>query len=116
MRGKALALVLAASVATACGHSELHEVVFRTAPRTVGPVEVYLVGQAPSRPFDELALLQLVSSGDQAEPAVVLAALSQRASELGCDALVRVRIDVGLTTTNAYGVCVRTQAAHAAAP
>ena len=100
----------------ACGYSELHEVVFRTAPRTGRPVEVYMVGQPAPRPFDELGLLQIVSTGNQAEPVTVVAALSSRAQALGCDALVRVRVDVGMTATHGYGVCVRTQAARAGAP
>jgi hypothetical protein len=110
--------VLAAALLAplACGHSELHEVVFRTAPRSARPVEVYMVGQQPTRPFDELGLLQIVSTGNQAEAPAVLAALSHRAAELGCDALVRVRVDVGFTAANGYGVCVRTQAERAPVP
>jgi hypothetical protein len=115
VKGRGKVLVLAACL-VACGHSELHEVVFRTAPRTGQPVEVYMVGQQAPRPFDELGLLQVVSTGDQAEAPTVLAVLSKRAAELGCDALVRVRLDVGLTATHGYGVCVRTQTARAPAP
>jgi hypothetical protein len=115
-RGKALVLAASLFACEACGYSELHEVVFRTSPRTGRPIEVYMVGQAPPRPFDELALLQVVSTGNQAEPPAVLAALSARAATLGCDAIVRVRVDAGVTATHGYGVCVRTQEARAPAP
>jgi len=115
-RGRGLALAASLVACEACGYSELHEVVFRTSPRTGHPVEVYMVGQSPPRPFDELALLQVVSTGNQAEPQAVLAALSTRAVALGCDAVVRVRVDAGVTTTHGYGVCVRTQEARAPAP
>jgi len=118
VKGAGSVLVLAASLATfaACGFSERREVVFRMAPRTGRPVEVYMVGQQAPRPFDELGLLQIVSTGNQAEPEAVLAALSHRAEELGCDAMVRVRVDVGVTAAHGYGVCVRTQEARAVAP
>jgi hypothetical protein len=115
VRGGRKVLVLAAWL-VGCGQSELHEVVFRTAPRTGRPVEVYMVGQQATRPFDELGLLQVVSTGNQADAPAVIAALSKRASELGCDALVRVRVDVGFTAAQGYGVCVRTQEARAPAP
>ncbi|HEX7601212.1 MAG TPA: hypothetical protein VF316_06385 [Polyangiaceae bacterium] len=111
-------IALAASLigCAGCGYSELHQVVFRTSPPTGRSIEVYMVGQPAPRPFDELALLQIVSTGNQAEPRAVLAALSQRAAELGCDAMVRVRVDTGVTATHGYGVCVRTQEARAPAP
>lgn len=106
MRRVLAALVLA--VTAACGRTELHEVVLRapTAPPS-RPVEIYVVGQDPGRPYDEVALVEAVGFGADADVEHVVHALGHRAGELGCDAVVRVRVDTGSTMVHGYGVCVR---------
>jgi uncharacterized protein YbjQ (UPF0145 family) len=37
----------------------------------------------------------------------VTEALRERGRQLGCDAVVRVRVELGYTMSHGYGVCVR---------
>jgi hypothetical protein len=90
-----------------CGYTETHEVVLRAPSRPSGqPVEIYMHGQAPPRPFYEVALLQVVGHGSDANLEDVIKALTQRAASLGCDAIVRIQIDQGYSLTHGFGVCV----------
>ena len=108
----ALALGLAA-----CGYTETHEVSLRAAsPPTGRPVEVYMFGQTPPRPFYEVALLQVVGHGADANLEDVIRALTGRAASLGCDALVRIQVDQGYSLTHGFGVCVRWAGAAAPPP
>jgi hypothetical protein len=100
------AFVLA--VTAACGRTELHEVMLRApAVPPSRPVEIYVVGQDPGRPYDEVALVEAVGFGADADAEHVVRTLGHRAGELGCDAVVRVRVDTGSTMVHGYGVCVR---------
>jgi hypothetical protein len=108
---KAGALLLAGALAAAvagCGFTEMHEVVLRQPP---GPaahdVDVYMRGQALARPFFELALLQAVGHGSDANLEDLLKALVDRARALGCDALADTQVDQGISAAHAFAVCVR---------
>lgn len=102
MKRFALALLLAG-----CGHVDRHEVVFRTGAVTGRPVDVYMEGQAVETPVDDLALLQVMSYGNASGTEATVAELRARATALGCDAVVRVRIVNGSTGTHGFGVCAR---------
>ncbi len=110
-RGRARALPFVATLAAlaaGCGYTEMHEVVLRapTAP-AAAPVEVYMIGQAPPRPFYEVALLQAIGHGNDATLEEVVKSLSVRARAFGCDAVVRVGVDQGYSMAHGFGVCVR---------
>ena len=91
-----------------CGYTETHEVVLRQpGPPTGHSVEVYMYGQAPPRPFYEVALLQVVGHGADANLEDVVKGLTTRAQAFGCDAIVRIQIDQGYSLTHGFGVCVR---------
>lgn len=94
-------------LAAACGHSEGHRVVLRqpTGPRG-GRVEVYMRGQRPGRPFREMAILQVEAFGEDATVEDVVARLAADASELGCQGLVGVHVDIGASSAEGFGVCV----------
>jgi len=104
-----LGAMLAANALAGCGHTEAHAALLR-APQapTSGRVELYVADQAgPARPFYELAIVQAVGFGADANPEDVTRALTTKAGALGCDAVVRVYIDVGYTRAHAAGVCVK---------
>ncbi|MEO6418874.1 MAG: hypothetical protein ABIP39_05675 [Polyangiaceae bacterium] len=90
-----------------CGFTEVHEVLLRPPVPASQAVEVYVGGQNPQRPFYEVGLLQVVGHGSNANGRDVTKALANRASRVGCDALVRVHVDQGYTMANVVGVCVR---------
>jgi hypothetical protein len=48
-----------------------------------------------------------IGFGSDATPEDVAHALQEKAAQLGCDAVVRVFIDVGYSRANAAGVCVK---------
>ncbi len=110
----AVAALSAAATLTAlggCGHVESHVAMLRPAAKPLRngkDVELYLVNQAqPSRPFMDLAIVQAVGFGADATPEAVVRALSDKAATLGCEAVVRVSIDLGYTRAHAAGICVR---------
>lgn len=104
----ALGLAMSASVA-ACGHTETHVAMLRAAsPPVAHDVELYLAQQPlPSRSFSEVALVQAIGFGEEADTEAVIAALRKRAGQTGCDAVTRVYVDVGYARAHAAGVCVR---------
>lgn len=109
-RALALPLLLAASaLALGCGHTESHVAVLRKPePATGRSAELYLADQAaPSRAYYEIALVQAVGFGSDANAEDVTRALTTKASGLGCDAVVRAYVDVGYSRAHAAGVCVK---------
>jgi hypothetical protein len=107
---RVLALALAAVTALAgCGHTETHAAMLRAPqPRTGRAVELYVADQAmPTRPFYDVAIVQAVGFGSDANPEDVARALTEKAATLGCDAVVRVFIDIGYSRAHAAGVCVK---------
>jgi hypothetical protein len=102
--GAILALLL-----TACGgYTESHEVVLREVPPPTGRrPELYFDGRQPDQGYYDVALIQIVGYGGDAELEDVTRALVARGGELGCDAILRVHVDVGYSKGHAYGVCVR---------
>ncbi|MDB4946523.1 MAG: hypothetical protein JWP97_6057 [Labilithrix sp.] len=103
------ALALAAFALAGCGHSEAHAALLRAPQgRNRGGVELYIVDQAgPVRPFYEVAIVQAIGFGADANPEDVAHALTEKAAALGCDAVVRTFIDIGYTRAHAAGVCVK---------
>ena len=103
-----LAGLLLPIVLTACGFSEIHEVALRAPePPSGHTVEIYMGTQAPPRPFYEVALLQVVGHGSEANLADLVKALTTRAALRGCDAVLRVQIDQGYGLAHAFAVCAK---------
>lgn len=92
-----------------CGHTESHAALLRAPqPANRGTVELYIVDQpGPVRPFYDVAIVQAVGFGADANPEDVAHALTEKAASLGCDAVVRTFIDIGYTRAHAAGVCVK---------
>jgi len=113
---RALAAIAALAL-VACGHIETHEVVLRadTSGAAKDP-DVYLEGRAPPRAFYEVALLQVVGFGSNANPDDVVLGLVARGRLIGCDAIVRARVDQGSSRASGFGVCVRWSPSDAPAP
>jgi hypothetical protein len=113
-----LGISLAAALATsACGHLETHEVSLRapSAP-AAQDADIYFDGRWPDRAFYEVALIQVVGFGTNANPEDVTRALALRGRQNGCDAVVRVRVDQGYARANGFGVCVRYSPVQTVAP
>jgi hypothetical protein len=87
---------------------DTHEVLLRapTAP-SAEPVQVYFLGRLPERAYYEVALLQAVGYGEDESLEAVVRSLTERAAQIGCDAIVRVHVDQGWSRTHAFGVCIR---------
>jgi hypothetical protein len=104
---RALLALLALAVG-ACGHTEVSAVVFRVpeAPRSPR-VAVYFPRDPVTRPYYDVAMIQIQSGGSDATMGDVMEAFTHRAHALGCDALVRTQIALGAGRLNAVAVCVR---------
>lgn len=115
----ALVAVLAASSTTlGCGHTETHAAMLR-APEPVSShtVELYLADQAtPARPYYDIAFVQAIGFGSDANPEDVTKALTDKAGALGCDAVIRATVDLGYSRAHAAGVCVKYLGPGPAAP
>ncbi len=109
LAGVAAVLLLAVAGLVGCGTVETHTAMLRSPgpAQPSGQVEIYLDDQDPGRLVEELGFVQAYGSGAKATPEDVARALAERAAELGCDAVVRVSIDVGYTRAHAAGVCVK---------
>lgn len=97
------------ALATGCGSVETHAAMLRspaTGPQA-GTVEIYLDSQTIGRPVEEMGFVQSFGSGSMANPEDVVRGLADRAGEMGCDAVVKVSIDIGYTRAHAVGVCVK---------
>ena len=105
----ALTFVVVGVALAGCGHTETHAALLRAPqPARTGDVELYVVDQAmPTRRFYEIAMVQAIGFGADANPEDVTKALASKAAALGCDAVVRVSIDLGYTRAHASGVCVK---------
>lgn len=109
-RAVTLALVATALAGLAACHGqvETHAVMLRApVPPTGNRVEVYMTGQSPPRRFYEMGFVQAIGFADTANPEDLVRGLVQRGGEAGCEAIVRVQVDVGYTKGHATGVCVR---------
>ncbi len=69
--------------------------------------KIVMVGGAMPDHAEEVAIVQIRGIRGAALPEVI-AGLQAEANELGCDAVVQVQVDQGLTMVSATGVCVRT--------
>jgi hypothetical protein len=98
--------LLAALSLAACGHTDVHAVVFRATGAGAGPVPIYLAGQTTPAIATDVALVQAVGHGTESSPELVTQELAARGGQLGCDAVVRVQIQQGISRTHAAGVCV----------
>jgi hypothetical protein len=85
-------------------------------PPHAGPVVVVMENAPPPPHFVEVALLQAIGHGQSANLAKVVESLISQAAALGCDAVIRVRIDQGSTQASGTGVCVRTGVAVVPVP
>jgi hypothetical protein len=97
---------------------ETRQAMLRSAEKPTGErVELYMAEQpVPARPFYEIAIVQAIGFGNQAHPEHVTRAITDRAGELGCDAVLRTFIDQGYSRAHAVGVCVKWIGPGVAAP
>lgn len=113
----AVACLGLAVASVGCGHTETDAAMLRAPQPRTERVELYVAGQAtPVRPYYEIALVQAIGFGTDANAEDVAHALTQKAGSLGCDAVIRVYVDVGYSRANASGVCVKYLAPGPAGP
>jgi len=100
-----LAVALATLLLLACDYTEAHDMLIRGGAEQSGrPVSLYFVGDSPHRPFHEIAMLEVIGHGADADTERVENALRLRGEEFGCDAVVRVHVDQDFATARGAGV------------
>lgn len=107
MSARARCWLLATVCLFGCGHVEVHEVVLRQPSAPQREAAVFTRAQTPPHRYYDVAILQAIGSGGRGDVESTVEALAQRAGELGCDAVVRVQIAMGMSRASATGVCVR---------
>ena len=90
-----------------CGSTEVHQVFLRQPSMIENrEIEVYVVGAPPKRAYYDIAIVQAIGHGSDADVEHVTHALANRAARLGCDAVVRVHVELGYGRAHGAGVCV----------
>ena len=102
-----LVLSVAAVGLAGCAHAESHAALLREPGPPVSSVEILSAETPVTRPYTEIALVQAIGYGADAGAEGVLAELRRKARALGCDGVIRARVDVGYTRSHGAGVCVR---------
>ena len=120
MRAVLRAALWLAALGGCGGQIETNAILLRPQMPPVRNVEIYVQGQATQRSFYEVGIVQAEGFGADMNAEELVKSLSRRGGELGCEALLRVQIDVGYARAHAAGVCVRyldaAPAARAPAP
>jgi len=113
-----LAFAFAAAMALCgCGRVQTSRVITGpTGAPFAGQVAIVMENAPPPAQFVEVAILQSIGYGMSADLASVVGGLQAEAARLGCDAVIRVRVDQGASQASGTGVCVRTPATWGAPP
>lgn len=74
-------------------------------PAHHGGVRVHMEAEPVPAGFHEIAIVQAITYGREADLAHIVAGLRERAALLGCTDIVRVHIDQGQTAASGNGVC-----------
>lgn len=105
MKRLALALLLVLGCGSTRGY---HVLLGSVAPTYRGAVRVTREAHIPGRRMTEVALVQAYGTGNQNDLNHVLERLQAEAAVLGCDAIIRLRYDQGVSQGSAIGIAVRT--------
>ena len=90
-----------------CGSTEVHQVFLRhPSLNSRRDIVVYVTGAPPHRAYYEIAILQAVGHGSDADVEDVTHAIANRGARLGCDAVIRLHVELGATRAHASAVCV----------
>jgi hypothetical protein len=107
-RSRSVGLMVAGLATIAgCGTLQTHHVLTGPPGPPRGDVRVVLQGQPVPADMQEVAIVQAVGTGPYARLENVIGGLTAEAGQLGCSAVVNVKIDQGSTTASGTGTCVR---------
>ncbi len=105
---RATALIALALAALGCGSTSTFHVITGTVGRPArNDPRVFLAGATLPSNYDEVAIVQAIGRGNQADLEHVIEGLRAEAASLGCDAVIGARSDHGDTQTSGTGVAVR---------
>ena len=102
-RAAALALLLALA-ACATARSE-HALIGSPGTAHDRAVAIFREGEEPPDDYEEVALVSATTGSPST--VALLALVQEEAARLGCDAVLRLRVDVGRESATAIGVAVR---------
>lgn len=103
-----MALIPIALAALGCGSTSTYHVVTGTVGRpSRNDPRVFLAGATLPSNYDEVAIVQAIGRGNQADIDHVFEGLRAEAASLGCDAVIGARSDHGDTQASGTGVAVR---------
>jgi hypothetical protein len=102
------ALGVSVALLSACGSTRTFRVLTGqpAAPHDRGVTIQMAGGPDPAVNMREIAIVQAFGSGTNADLEHVIDGLTREAQRLGCDAVIRVRVDQGSSGASANGVCV----------
>jgi hypothetical protein len=111
MRNSLLISAFFGALSFGCGTTRTFHVMTGqpVAPRAE-TISVTMEGATPPVGFTEIAIVQAQCRGSHADLAHVIEGLRTEAQQLGCNAIVRVRVDQGSSNASGTGVCGRVSA------
>lgn len=108
MSAKPLRLALVALLLAACGSTTTFRMVIGPAgPAHRRDVQVFLTSMPLPSDYVEVAVVEAIGRGDQADVAHVMEGLRVEAATLGCDAVIHAQVDQGSTLVVGTAVAVR---------
>jgi len=92
----------------ACGTTTTHSVLTAApgAPR-LGEVQILMGDDAPPPGLTEVGIVQAIGHGTNADLEHVVSGLKEKARELGCTVVAKVKVDQGSSTASGTGICLR---------
>jgi hypothetical protein len=101
-------LALAALLLGACGTTTTHAVITGS-PRAPsgGGVQIVMGDEQPPQGMTEVGIVQAIGRGTHADLEHVVGGLQEKARELGCTVVAKVKIDQGASTASGTGICLR---------
>lgn len=103
-------LSLAVFLLGACGTTTTHAVLTGSPGAPAGPgggVQIVMGDEQPPQGMTEVGIVQAIGHGTHADLEHVVAGLQEKARELGCTVVAKVKIDQGASTASGTGVCLR---------
>jgi hypothetical protein len=104
-----VALLLAAPLLGACGNVQMYRYPLGAVSTAYGgrPTVSFEGSELLNAPMQELAMVEAVGSGTNADTESVVNALIFMGQTFGASAIVKVRVDCGFGQCHGYGVAVR---------
>ena len=108
MKAKSIGFFSYCLLLAACGTTTTHSVLTGAPGRPhAGDVGILMGDDAVPAGLTEVGLVQAIGHGTNADLEHVVDGLKEKARELGCTVVAKVKVDQGSSTASGTGICLR---------